>query len=75
MQRAVYCVAEGRQGWVIRLNGREFGPLPEQDFAVEVAVRAGARAYEMGCHAQVVVHDGDCFRTVWVNGRNRAQAA
>jgi hypothetical protein len=75
MQRAIYCVVEGRQGWMIRLNGREFGPLPARDFALEVAMRAGIRAHEMGCHSQVVLHDGDCFRTVWVNGRDRAEAA
>jgi hypothetical protein len=75
MERAVYCVVENRQVWVIRLNGKEYGPCPSREHAVDVAMRAAAKAHARGCFAQVIVHDGERFRTLWVNGRDLEQAA
>lgn len=75
MQRAVYCVVESREVWVIRLNGKEYGPCPSREHALGVALRAAVRAQARGCHAQVIAHDGDRFRTVWMNGRALVAAA
>ena len=69
MERAVYCIVEGRGGWVIRLNGKDFGPSPTQDVAVDVAKRAALKAHGRGYHAHVMVHEGRRFRSVWMNGR------
>jgi hypothetical protein len=75
MERAVYCVVESRDVWVIRLNGKEYGPCPSRDHALNVALRAAARAQARGCYTQVIAREGRHFRTVWLNGREVLPAA
>ena len=70
MDRAVYCIVEARKGWVIKFNGKEFGPAPTREAALRAALRVASRARELSYHAQIVVLDSGVFRTVWVNGRN-----
>ena len=70
MQRAIYCVIEGREGWVIRFNGNEFGPIPSRAGAVAAAIGAAAKAHNQGLHAQVLIQLSERLRTIWVNGEN-----
>lgn len=75
MQRAIYCVAAAHGGWLIRLNGKDFGPMPSKDFALGVAVRAAERAYRRGVHTHVMLHEDHRFRTVWINGEHLTSRA
>lgn len=70
VERAIYWVLEGSQGWMIRFNGADFGPIASRASAVAVAVRVAAKAHREGLHAQVLIRMGERFRTVWVNGSN-----
>ena len=70
VQRAIYCVLEARQGWVIRFNGNEFGPAASRASAVAAAIQAATKAHAQGFHAQVLINLGERFRTIWVNGEN-----
>lgn len=70
VERAIYWVLEGSQGWIIRFNGSDFGPIASRASAVAVAVQVAAKAHRQGLHAQVLIHIGERFRTIWVNGRN-----
>jgi hypothetical protein len=75
MERAVYCVVESRDVWVIRLNGKEYGPCPSREHALNVALGAAARAQARGCYTQVIAREGNRFRTVWLDGRDLLLAA
>ncbi len=70
MVRAIYCVLESREGWVVRFNGRDFGPASNRACAVAAAIQVATKAYAEGLHSQVLIYIGQQFRTVWVNGRN-----
>ncbi len=70
MAQAIYCVVEGRGGWVVRFNGDEYGPAENRACAVAAAVQVAGKAYSAGLHSQVVIRLGERFRTIWVNGHN-----
>ena len=68
MPRALIYIVQRDTGWVIKLNGKEFGPAPSSEIAVDAAMRAAFRAHERGCPAHIMVHDGQQFRSVWMDG-------
>jgi hypothetical protein len=70
--RATYALVEKDAGWMVRFNGREFGPYADRDVVIAATVRAAARAETRGCLAHVMVHDGQSFRTVWMKGQMHA---
>jgi hypothetical protein len=70
VERAIYWVLEGSQGWIIRFKGDDFRPIASRASAVALAVRVAAKAHGRGLHAQVLIRIGERFRTIWVNGRN-----
>lgn len=76
MERAVYCIVENGGVWSIRLNDKRYGPCRSREHALEVAVRAAAKAHGRGTHAHVMVRDdGARFRSVWCDGRALSVAA
>ncbi len=70
MNQAIYCVIEGREGWVVRFNGHEYGPAVSRACAVAAAFQVAAKAYAAGLHTQVLIRLGEGFRTIWLNGQN-----
>ena len=70
MERAIYWVLEGSQGWIIRFNGNDFGPIASRASAVALALQVAGKAHSQGLHAQVLIRMGERFRTIWVNGRD-----
>ena len=75
MERAVYCVVETGGVWSIRMNDKRYGPCRSREHALEVAVRAAAKAHGRGTHAHVMVRDEARFRSVWCDGRALSVAA
>ena len=75
MDRAVYCVVERGGVWSIRMNDKHYGPCRSREHALEVAIRAAAKAHGRGTHAHVMVRDESCFRSVWCDGRALSIAA
>jgi hypothetical protein len=68
MPRALIYIVQREMGWIIKLNGKEFGPSPSREIAVDAAMCAAAKGHERGCSAHIMVHDGQRFRTVWLDG-------
>jgi hypothetical protein len=60
---------------VVRLNGNDFGPTPSRAASVAAAIKAAVTAYGEGLQAEVLIHLGGRFHTIWVNGRNLLQSA
>jgi len=68
MMRALVYIVQRESGWIIKLNGKEFGPAESSDAAVGIATRAAAQMHERGFPVHIMVHDGARFRTVWLEG-------
>lgn len=68
MPRALYCIVQRKDGWIIKLNDKAVGPCLSMEMAIEAAVRAASKAFRQGCHSHVMVHDGRGFHTLWING-------
>jgi hypothetical protein len=69
MTRALVYIVQRDSGWIIKLNGKEFGPAESSELAVDVTMRAAARMHDRGCPVHIMVHDGSRFRTVWLDGQ------
>jgi hypothetical protein len=69
MPRALIYIVPRDTGWIIKLNGKEFGPAPSSDVAIEAATRAAAQAHDRGWPTHIMVHDGHQFQSVWVDGQ------
>ncbi len=69
MERAIYCVVERGGVWTIRLNDKHYGPCRSKEHALDVALRAAAKAFKRGVHAHVMVREAFRFRSVWCDGR------
>ena len=68
MPRALIYIVHRHAGWIVKLNGKEFGPSSSSEAAVGAAMRAAARAHERGCSAHIMVHDGQRFQSGWMDG-------
>ena len=73
--RAVYSIASKDDGWFVRLNGKEFGPIVSLEEAAAGTIRAAVKAYARGCYAHVMVQQGKSFQTLWINGSLSPQLA
>jgi hypothetical protein len=65
VKRAVYCVVERGGVWSVSLNDKQYGPCRSKEHALDVALRAAARAHRQDIEAHVVIREGAGFRTVW----------
>ena len=75
MEFALFTVILREKGWVIGLHAKEFGPCPDRDLAVDVAIRVAWKAHDRGLKAQVMVHDGTRFQTIWFKGKHTERLA
>jgi hypothetical protein len=69
----LYVMPKGER-WFVQLNGKQFGPCPNRETAVNVATSVAKKVVTKGCHAQVMIEGPQRFRQVWSSRRMAALA-
>ena len=65
---AIYRIMPRKEGWIISLFGKVFGPCSSVDDAASAAIEAATKAIERGCKAEVQVYSDERFFAIWRNG-------